>query len=117
IFQQQVEQRLKSVPGIESISDGLVPPLSSGRYLSSLIAEDPVTPMDQSAFDANTVGPAYHETMGIRIVKGRGFSVADQKGPEVVIINQALAARLFPGRDALGRSVRRGPGMPPVGVV
>ncbi|HJZ83078.1 MAG TPA: FtsX-like permease family protein, partial [Pyrinomonadaceae bacterium] len=95
----------------------LVPPLSSGRYMSSLIAEGPSTPMDRSAFDANTVGPGYHETMGIRIVKGRGFTAADQQGPEVVIINKALAARLFPGQEAIGKTVRKGPGMPPLEVV
>jgi predicted permease len=55
--------------------------------------------------------------MGIRIVKGRGFTNEDQRGPDVVIINQALAARLFPGQDALGKKVRRGPGMPAMEVV
>ena len=117
IFQEQVGQRLSSLPGVESISDGLVPPLSGGRYVSSLTADGPSTPMDQSAFDANTVGPEYHEAMGIRIVKGRGFTAADQTGPAVVILNEALAARLFPGRDAVGKTVRRGPGMPPIEVV
>jgi len=117
IFQKQVAERLRSLPGVETISDGLVPPLSSGRYMSSLIAEGPSTPMDQTAFDANTVGPAYHETMGIRIVKGRGFTTADQTGPLVVIVNRTLAARLFPGQDAVGKSVRTGPGMPPREIV
>ena len=116
-FQQQAEQRLRSLPGIESISDGLVPPLSSGRYMSSLIAEGAPATIGRSAFDANTVGPGYHETMGIRIVKGRGFTMADQTGPGVVIVNKALAARLFPGQDPIGKTVRKGPGMPPMEVV
>lgn len=117
IFQQQVEQRLRSLPGVGSLSDALVPPLSDGRFMSSLIAEGASAPMDQSAFDANTVGPGYQETMGIRIVKGRGFAAADQKGPDVVILNKALAARLFPGQDAIGKTVRKGPGMPRMEVI
>jgi predicted permease len=117
IFQQQFEERLRSLPGIESVSDGLVPPLSGGRYVSSLTAEGQSVPTDQSAFDANTVGPGYHEAMGIRIVAGRGFTAADQKGPDVVIINKALAARFFPGQDAVGKTVRKGRGMPPMEVV
>jgi predicted permease len=117
VFQQQVEQRLKSLAGVQSISDGLVPPLSDGRFMSSLIADGSSTPINQSAFDANTVGPGYHETMGIRIVQGRGFTAADQKGPGVVIISRALAARLFPGQDAVGKTVRKGPGMPPMEIV
>jgi putative ABC transport system permease protein len=55
--------------------------------------------------------------MGIRIVQGRGFTAADQKGPGVIIINRALAARLFPGQDAVGKTVRKGPGMPPMEIV
>ena len=116
-FPQQLEQRWRSLPGVESVSDGLVPPLSSGRYMSSLIADTPTMPMGQSAFDANTVGPGYHETMGIHLVKGRGFTAADESGPDVVVLNQALAARLFPGQEAIGRIVRQGPGMPPMEVV
>jgi len=117
VFQQQAWEKLRSIPGVESVSDGLVPPLSGGRYMSSLIVDGSQMPTAQMAFDANTVGPAYHETMGIRIVKGRGFTNDDQRGPDVVIINQALAARLFPGQDALGKTVRKGPGMPVMEVV
>jgi len=117
VFQQQAEQRLRSLPGVENVSDGLVPPLSGGRYMSSLFAEVPTTATDQSAFDANTVGPAYHETMGIRIVQGRGFTAADETGPDVVILNKSLAARLFPAQEAIGKSVRNGPGQPLMQVV
>jgi predicted permease len=116
-FQQQMRERLSSIPGVESISDGLVPPLSSGRYMSSLIVDGVQGPIEQMAFDANTVGPGYYETMGIKIVTGRAFTDQDQKRADVVIINQALAARLFPQQDALGKKVRNGPGMPPMEIV
>src|SRR2546429_2638091 len=69
------------------------------------------------AFDGNTVGPGYHETMGIQIGKGRGFTDRDQTSADVVVINEALAERLFPGQDALGKKVRSGPGMPPLETV
>jgi putative ABC transport system permease protein len=117
VFQQQAWEKLRSIPGVESVSDGLVPPLGGGRFMGTLIVDGSQTLAAQMAFDANTVGPAYHETMGIRIVKGRGFTNEDQRGPELVIINQALAARLFPGQDAVGKKVRRGPGMPAMEVV
>jgi predicted permease len=118
VFQQQVFERLAALPGVESVSDALVPPLSDGRYLSSLMVDgnQPV-PNEQMAFDANTVGPRYHETMGIQIVKGRGFTDQDQTSADVVVINEALAGRLFPGQDALGKRVRSGPGMPPLEIV
>jgi predicted permease len=117
VFQQQVWERLRSLPGVESVSDCLVPPLSSGRYMSSLVVEGAEAPAEPTAFDADTVGPGYHTTMGITILKGRGFTEQDQRGPGAVVINRALAARLFPGQDAIGKRVRRGPGMPAMEII
>jgi predicted permease len=58
------------------------------------------------AFDNSVVGPNYHETMGIEMAQGRGFTDQDREGsPGVVVINEALAQRLFPGENALGRKV------------
>lgn len=116
-FQQEVRERLRLLPGVESVSDCLVPPFSSGRYMSSLIVDGAEASSEQTAFDANTVGPGYHATMGITLIKGRGFTEADQKGSGVVVINRALAAHLFPGQDAIGKRVRSGPGMPAMEVV
>ncbi len=87
------------------MSYGLVMPLSGSRYMSSIFVEGRQRlPDEQMAFDANDVGPRYHETMGIRIVEGRGFTEQDREGaPGVVIINQAMARSLFPGETALGK--------------
>ena len=82
-----------------------------------MVDGDQPLPNEPMAFDANTVGPRYHETMGIQIVKGRGFTDRDQTKADVVVINEALAGRLFPGQDALGKRVRSGPGMPPLEIV
>jgi len=75
---------------------------------------------EQMAFDSNVVGPHYHETMGIKIVEGRGFTEQDREGSvPVIIINEALAQRLFPGERALGRKVTRktnGPGFEIIGI-
>jgi predicted permease len=89
--------------------------------MSSLLVEgrQPM-PDEQMAFDANDVGPRFHETMGIRIVAGRGFTEKDHdKAPGVVIINEALAHRLFPGEEALGKRLTlrtNTPGLEIVGV-
>ena len=104
-LQQQIIERLSSMPGAEGVSYGLVMPLSGSRYMSSIFVEGRQRlPDEQMAFDANDVGPRYHETMGIRIVEGRGFTEQDREGaPGVVIINQAMARSLFPGETALGK--------------
>ena len=120
-LQRQVLDRLVSLPGVETVSYGAVTPFSDSRSMSSLFVEGH-QPManEQMAFDSNVVGPHYHETMGIKIVEGRGFTEQDREGSvPVIIINEALAQRLFPGERALGRKVTRktnGPGFEIIGI-
>jgi macrolide transport system ATP-binding/permease protein len=105
VFQHHLYARLETLPGVEAVSYGLVMPFSGSRYVSSIFVQgrQPL-PNEQMAFDASVVGPNYHETMGIEMAHGRGFTDQDREGaPAVVIINEALAQRLFPGENALGK--------------
>jgi hypothetical protein len=57
----------------------------------------------------DSVGPNYLGTMGIRLTAGRDFTFQDHKGsPPVVIVNQTMAARYWPGAEALGRRLKVG---------
>jgi len=120
-FQREVFSRLSNIPGVQSLSYGLVMPFSGSRYVSSIFVEgkQPL-PNEQMAFDASVVGPRYHETMGIPLLEGRGFTEQDKTGaPPVVIINEALAQRLFPNQSALGKRLRlktNSPGLEIIGV-
>jgi predicted permease len=69
----------------------------------------------------NVVGPNYFTTMETQLLRGRDFTEADRKGaPGVVVVNQTLAASLWPGEDALGKRVSvsgpEGPFLEVVGV-
>jgi hypothetical protein len=56
--------------------------------------------------------------MGIQMVEGRGFTDQDRKGsPGVVIINEALAQRLFPGESAMGKKLSLKTNGPPIEIV
>src|SRR5262249_40322698 len=56
--------------------------------------------------------------MGIGIVAGRGFTESDRAGaPGVVIINETMARRFFPGENPLGKIMRLGPGAPPLEII
>jgi ABC-type antimicrobial peptide transport system permease subunit len=58
-------------------------------------------------FDENDVSPDYFRTVGTRILRGRAFANDDSPiGPRVMIVSQAMAERLWPGRDAIGQCVR-----------
>jgi predicted permease len=118
-LQQQLIERLSALPGVETVSSGLVMPLSGSRYMSSLFAvgrQD--LPAVQMAFDANIVGPRYHAAMGIAIAQGRGFTDHDRTGaPGVVIINETMARRLFPGENAIGKKLSLKTGGTPLEVI
>jgi putative ABC transport system permease protein len=73
-------------------------------------------------FDSSRVGPGYFETLGIRLLRGRDFTIADRaRVPEPIVINEEFARRYFPGLDPIGRRVsdpaRRGSEQEVVGVV
>ncbi len=121
VFQHHLYALLETLPGVEGVSNGLVMPFSGSRYMSSIFVEgrQPL-PNEMMAFDASAVGPRYHETMGIQMVQGRGFTDQDREGaPAVVIINEALAQRRFPGENALGKRLTlktNGPALEIVGI-
>jgi putative ABC transport system permease protein len=118
-LQQQIIERLSSLPGVEEVSYGLVMPLSGSRYMVSVfvVGRQPL-PDEQMAFDASDVGPRYHEAMGIRIVEGRGFTERDRAGAAgVAIINEAMARQLFPGETPLGKRLTLGTNAPALEIV
>jgi putative ABC transport system permease protein len=61
--------------------------------------------------DYRVVDSAYFRTLGIPLLRGRGFTEADRAGaPHVVLINRAMAERYWPGADPIGHRIRP-PGM------
>jgi putative ABC transport system permease protein len=67
--------------------------------------------------ELNMVSPEYFETMGLRLIKGRGFTASDADGQlPVVIINQSLA-KMFGKVDPIGRRINLGDWVTVVGVV
>ncbi len=93
---------LESVPGVKSVAATQKLPLrGSGDNWGIGIRGKP----DAGGTTAfRMVSRDYLTTMGMRIVKGRNFEPGDREGSDrVVIINEALAAKYFPGEDPLGQ--------------
>jgi putative ABC transport system permease protein len=71
----------------------------------------------QPLAELNMVSPEYFQTMGLRLMRGRGFNEMDVDGqPPVVIINERLAAE-FGGLDPIGHRINLGDWVTIVGVV
>src|SRR5713226_6629734 len=114
-FFNQVELRLKQMPGVTSLALSDTLPPSGGTqatFLSSI--EIP----GHTKFSAGTGGmigyryvtPGYFPALGISILHGRGFREEDRSPAEKpVILSESLARKLFPdGEDPLGKSFRFG---------
>ena len=55
-------------------------------------------------FRSDEISPEFFDTVGTQLLKGRPFTPADgTSGPKVAIINEAMATRLWPGQDPIGR--------------
>ena len=52
--------------------------------------------------------PEFMDLLGIRVIEGRGFTPADDRGAPVVIVNETMARGVWPGESAIGKCIRIG---------
>jgi predicted permease len=119
-FQDELMDRVKALPGVESAVFARMSPLSYGSYSSSPIAVDGYQPPpeEQPTVEYNEVGPEYFVTMGIPLVSGREFTRADdERAALVAVVNETMARRYWRGKDPIGERVQvKGRWMRVVGV-
>jgi putative ABC transport system permease protein len=102
-FIESLRQRISSEPGVESVEATSIVPLSGNINQATVQADPDVAPL---TVDAPIVTPGYIEAMKIRIVRGRALSTRDERSaPDVALVNETLARRLWPTADPLGRSL------------
>jgi len=113
-FQYVFMDRLKALPGVESVGYITTLPLDEGAGRQNI-----TTPrLEASGAEAPLVrvagaGGAYFQTMGIELVRGRFFDrVEEEQGRRFVIISQSAALLLFPGEDPIDKQVRPAAGGP-----
>ncbi len=106
-FQRELAQEASSIPGVKSIA------VSSSLPFTNLALERSFTiealqgqGTTQASADFCSVSPNFFETMGVRLVSGRYFTLWDTSdSASVIIINESMAERFFSGRDPVGSSV------------
>ena len=110
-FYQQLWERIRRVPGVEAAGAASVLPLSGAVSWGSITIEDYVPPSGESAIQADQriASVGYFETMKIPLVSGRFFTDQDLKdAAPVVIIDENMASRYWPGADPVGRRLKSG---------
>jgi len=109
-FFEEVDRRVRSIPGVQSVSFAFTIPMGYIRGGDRIEAEGrPVKSAEHLSAGKNIVSPEYFQTMGIPLVKGRIFSSGDDpQSPRVAIVNQQLADIVWPGRDPIGQRFSSG---------
>jgi predicted permease len=121
-FRELVE-RVEALPGVSAAGVVNHLPIRGDLWRSSFSAEgDAAAAGDPPSASYRVTTPGYFEAMGIPLLRGRAFGVADAEGsPPVVLVNRTLAERLLPGRDPVGARIRLGgdedPWLTVIGVV
>jgi predicted permease len=123
-FFDRLMDRLRQIPGVSGVAamTGLPPNRDVNANDTRFEGYKP-TP-DEPAANVDyyqTVSVGYLKTMGIAVVKGRGFEPADVEGGPAVLVNEALEKRFytFRGLDAVGHRIQPffGANTPPYTVV
>jgi predicted permease len=111
-FYDQLTERLAAIPGVKMVSAGTNPPVS-GDTESNNITVPGFTPSNDRDSDADydSVGADYFRTMGIPLIAGREFKLADNAtSPKVAIVNETFVKHFFGGQNPIGRRFARGGG-------
>jgi predicted permease len=108
-FYGELLARARALPGVESAAFVFSVPFFHDRFLSTVHIEG--RPLSQgeapSEVSYNVIDPALLQTLRIPILRGRGFNEADNEtAPRVAIVSQAMAERLWPGQDPVGKRFR-----------
>jgi putative ABC transport system permease protein len=107
-FFQQALQHASTVPGLEAV--GAVSPLPlSGEIAQNILTVEgrpPVSPGERNITNSRVISADYFKAMGIPLIKGRVLTERDTKdAPRVVVINETLARKYFPGEEPLGKRI------------
>jgi predicted permease len=107
-FYRQVVERVQSLPGVVSAALALDVPLGQLHVRNSIEVDGyQAAPEERLVIRFNAVGPRYFETLGVPILRGRGFDQRDSLDTTpVAVINETMARRYWPGKDPIGRTIR-----------
>jgi predicted permease len=107
--QREILERARSFPIVERASLANTTPLLDGGFARTVFQEgqDPSDPRAGRFVQITVAGDGYFDTVGVPVVAGRDFSPSDTtESPLVVIINETMAERFWPGEEAMGKRFR-----------
>jgi predicted permease len=105
---QRLLERVRGMPEVRTAALTAFAPLGivHGHHDVHVDGYDPA-PDELMLVKRNMVSPAYFETMGIRVIRGRAIDERDTEAADpVALVNETMAERYWPGQDPIGQTVR-----------
>jgi putative ABC transport system permease protein len=104
LFQRQIMERLRGLPGIDGVAQARVTPLSDDHEETGFTLPGQT---ESQSCELNRVSPSFFSLLGMPIVRGRSFTEAEARAnAQVMVATESTARRLWPGQDALGKTLR-----------
>ena len=107
LYSGEVRRRLEAFPFVESISFSWVPPpfwFSTADIF--LAGQNPARPEDRLRVPVNWISARFFDTLRIPVIRGRGIEQRDiDRRRPLVVVNEALAVRLWAEQDPVGRTL------------
>jgi predicted permease len=120
-FQTELLERVGTLPGVRDASLGESVPFDTRMGTVGDVTAEGQPLKDNSLFDfipCLSVDRGFLPTLGVPIAEGRDFSAQDDRStPRVVIINRAMARRLWPDESPIGKRLLMNQRQPPIEVV
>ncbi len=104
---KQSLERVRSTPGVQAAAlDSVVPMSSDTQSVAYWTSAETTPPKNAPTAWTYTPSPGYLRTMKIPLLRGRFFTEQDRVGSQpVVVIDETLAKRVFPGQDPVGKAL------------
>jgi predicted permease len=110
-FYQQIWERVRRLPGVESVGGGTILPLSGSISWGGITIEgyNPASGQSVIQADGRIASVGYFETMKIPLISGRFFTEQDKADSmEVAIIDEKMARQYWPDSDPIGKRLKWG---------
>ena len=106
---REIRSHLAALPGVIAVTSGRAPVGEGLRNAAASVnGEKPSFENNQGRIYYSYVEQNYFETLGIRMLEGRGFTSQDGPAEPLVVLSESAAARLWPGQNPIGRTLRMG---------
>ncbi len=101
----RVEEAFTALPGVRGVTSSMIPLLSGSNWGTGVHVEGfKVDPDTDNHSSLNAVGAGYFSVIGMPLLAGREFTMADAKGsPRVAVVNETFAKKFNLGRNAVGK--------------